>query len=413
MKRIIYFFVCTLLLISCGGGGDGGGGDTPSGGSEYLNVPKDLVVGQGNTTTTLQISASQGLDWSVSSDQSWVSFSQKNGRGSANITVTVTTNPSSSTARTANITVSSKSYTRTCELKQEPNAAYLDLSVSSLTFTNTGGTQQVTITSNTDWTIVEPDEDWVTVSPRAKTSESTVVSVQVKENTTEAQLRKTFTIKGGNVTKQLEVVQTGRSTDFNVTPTTINANATAGTVEFNIVGEARWTAKSNQNWATLSEESGEGNKTISVTLQDNQSDQGRSADITISSSSKSVTITVTQSAGSIPVISEIRQSDITNIEQDKATLTFKFTSMFNVTEYGVCFSSTNQNPTTSDKVVTKQAGNIKDGTPTMEMTGLSAGTTYYVRAYVTNGVGTQYSNAISFTTVSNVPGGGDNETPDV
>ena len=131
MKQYLFMMI-TLVLFACGGGDDG---DAPSGGNEYLNVSKDIVVSQGNTTTTLQISASPSLDWNISCDQQWVRFSQQSGRGTANVTVTVTANPSSTESRSAIIVVSSKSYSRECTLKQEPNAAYVDLSVTSLGFT--------------------------------------------------------------------------------------------------------------------------------------------------------------------------------------------------------------------------------------------------------------------------------------
>ena len=67
-----------------------------------------------------------------------------------------------------------------------------------------------------------------------------------------------------------------------------------------------------------------------------------------------------------------------------------------ITVQGVCWS-TSQNPTTA--LPTKTS----DGTAspfTSSITGLAAGTTYYVRAYATNSVGTSYGNELSFTTLA-------------
>lgn len=68
-----------------------------------------------------------------------------------------------------------------------------------------------------------------------------------------------------------------------------------------------------------------------------------------------------------------------------------------ITARGVCWSTTT-NPTTALATLTNDAGTT--GTFTSNLTGLSASTTYYARAYATNSIGTVYGNEISFTTIS-------------
>ena len=72
-----------------------------------------------------------------------------------------------------------------------------------------------------------------------------------------------------------------------------------------------------------------------------------------------------------------------------------------VTERGICWS-TNENPTLEDNHV---ATGIGIGTFTVTIEGLEANTTYHVRAYATNEVGTAYGMDKEFTTLSN--GGSD------
>jgi uncharacterized protein (TIGR02145 family) len=66
-----------------------------------------------------------------------------------------------------------------------------------------------------------------------------------------------------------------------------------------------------------------------------------------------------------------------------------------VTERGVCWS-TNQNPTIFDNKSEDDAG---IGIFLSSITGLTLGTTYYIRAYATNIIGTTYGTQISFTTL--------------
>jgi uncharacterized protein (TIGR02145 family) len=65
-----------------------------------------------------------------------------------------------------------------------------------------------------------------------------------------------------------------------------------------------------------------------------------------------------------------------------------------VTARGVCWG-TSQNPTTSSSKTSDGTGT---GTFSSSITGLTAGTSYFVRAYATNSEGTSYGNEVSFTT---------------
>ena len=66
-----------------------------------------------------------------------------------------------------------------------------------------------------------------------------------------------------------------------------------------------------------------------------------------------------------------------------------------VTARGICWS-TSHNPTVSGSHTTDGTGT---GSFTSAMTGLTANTTYYVRAYATNSAGTAYGDEVSFTTL--------------
>jgi uncharacterized protein (TIGR02145 family) len=69
-----------------------------------------------------------------------------------------------------------------------------------------------------------------------------------------------------------------------------------------------------------------------------------------------------------------------------------------VTARGICYS-TSQNPTTSGTCVVSGNGT---GSFTANLSGLSYATTYYVRAYANNSVGTAYAAQASFTTTPSV-----------
>ena len=86
----------------------------------------------------------------------------------------------------------------------------------------------------------------------------------------------------------------------------------------------------------------------------------------------------------------------TNISNTSVTINgeVKYDGGSTVIQRGVCWS-TNQNPTIADNITSNGSGS---GSFTSYITSLNANTTYYSRAYATNGVGTAYGNQINFTT---------------
>ncbi|MBK6965357.1 MAG: hypothetical protein IPH20_15860 [Bacteroidales bacterium] len=73
-----------------------------------------------------------------------------------------------------------------------------------------------------------------------------------------------------------------------------------------------------------------------------------------------------------------------------------------VTQRGVCWN-TSPDPTVADGHTTDGSGS---GTYISSITGLTPNTTYYVRAYATNSVGTSYGDNVSFTSAIYIHGSG-------
>jgi hypothetical protein len=101
-------------------------------------------------------------------------------------------------------------------------------------------------------------------------------------------------------------------------------------------------------------------------------------------------------------IPEVTTKPITNLATTSATGGGEIVSDGNatLTSSGLVYSSTNATPTTADN---KTEDAITDGQFTTELSNLSSGTTYHVRAYATNSVGTGYGAVIDFTTGNAAP----------
>ena len=106
----------------------------------------------------------------------------------------------------------------------------------------------------------------------------------------------------------------------------------------------------------------------------------------------------TQQAITVPTVTT---SQVTNIQQTSATGGGNVTNSggANVTERGICWG-TSHNPTTSGSHASNGTGT---GSYTVNMSGLSPGTTYYVRAYAINSQGTAYGSEVTFITAAGLP----------
>ena len=91
---------------------------------------------------------------------------------------------------------------------------------------------------------------------------------------------------------------------------------------------------------------------------------------------------------------------ITNVTENSASIKSEISDNggLDISEQGICWS-TSADPTISDNKISANAG-----TSTFEsnISGLAGITTYYVRAYATNNLGTAYGNQLSFTTQTKV-----------
>jgi len=98
-------------------------------------------------------------------------------------------------------------------------------------------------------------------------------------------------------------------------------------------------------------------------------------------------------------IPSVTTGDVTNITITTATCTGNVTAdgKADVTARGICWS-TSENPTTSNN---KTINGLGLGSYTTTISGLSPNTTYHVRAYATNSIGTAYGEQKTFKTEDN------------
>lgn len=324
MNRIYLVLLCSILLFASSCVKSDGDENMPTAGSEYLEVSDKLVIEGETTSATLSIDASSNCNWTVSCSDALVSnISPSSGKGASSVTITTTANPTALSSRSASIVVknNSGSIVREITFTQSASKEIIDLSVTSIELTSKGETRNLTISSNTHWTIT-----------------------------------------GG------------------------------------------------ADWITLNKTEGDNNSDVSITIAESTSKEDREAVLTVTGKNGTTkTISIKQIRATFTTISVPQISDVT---QTSATVSFTFDSNKDVTTYGICYS-TSDNPTIEDATNISEKGSSRQGSPSISLTGLTVGTTYYVRAYVINGEEIKYSNSLRFVTANDWPGENDNNLPNI
>lgn len=77
-------------------------------------------------------------------------------------------------------------------------------------------------------------------------------------------------------------------------PSTFDVEAAGGQLTAEVKSNCDWTVSSNASWCRLSATSGNGNAQLVMTVDENTSEDSRTATVTITYDSKTVTLTVTQ-----------------------------------------------------------------------------------------------------------------------
>lgn len=286
---------------------------------------------------------------------------------------------------------------------------YLNVSDITIPTGNTTATLYIKASANCDWTIT-CTESWVSFSDKKGRGDLNV-TVTVTSNPSSTSSREaTVIVASKSVTRTITITQSPNSEQLEISPTTMTFTSTAESQYVTISSNTHWTVSGGASWVTVDKTEGDNNGTIKITVAANEAKESRSTEFTIRGiGGTTKQLTIQQAAATYTTLSV---PQITDITKNSANVSFTFDSSMTITSYGACYATTD-NPTIENAANISQSSSSNQGSPTITLTDLTSGTTYYVRAYVFNAEGIKYSNSVSFTTANNWPGEDDNNRPNI
>ena len=375
--------------------------------NDYIKTDAEIIL-DGNSGSTTYTVVTDGA-WSFADVPTWMTISPMSGNGETVVTITMTDNPSAIDERKAQITLRTSNQVRTIGITQKPARELIESDIVTQTYTAAGGVEQFSIRTNTKWTL-NLTGSFFTATPMSGSGNATII-VTCQSLESEEQRTGSLDIMGQSEVFRIPITQLGINRTLTLSPENVTVDAVANIVTIMLNGDASWTASSNAGWATVGQLSGMGSGAVLVTVDENTTTSDRVAVVTFTTSKSSISCQITQRAGNTPRFTT-NTPTISNVSKYSATVSASYTSDFEVTEYGVCYSETNEKPTIADTHISR-VGSAMSSNFSIDLEGLKSLTKYYVTVYARNKIGIYYSDVTTFTTTGGVPGENDNPTPNL
>ncbi len=238
-----------------------------------------------------EFNVASNTQWTATSDATWCTVTPS-GSGSGILNATYSDNTSTD-QRTAVITISADGTTdQQVTVTQFGTAISFAIAPSFQNVTPAAGSATFTILSNTSW-LANSSEPWCITTPYGSGNEDLIALFE--ENTTIYPRSATITVTVTGAPEEIvTVIQAGIEATLAVTPDQQVVGHNAGTAIYNVSSNSVWSVVSDADWCTPTS-SGSGNGNIMVEFAANQTNNDRTAILTVSAiGSSDVLVSLTQ-----------------------------------------------------------------------------------------------------------------------
>ena len=232
-----------------------------------------------------QILVNSNVNWTVSSESPWISV-VKNDIGTA-ITVELQSNESAS-SRQGTIIIKGVNLICTVSVTQTGASEQIQLDRTELSFPYHGGSDQVLVTANTDWS-VSSDVSWISTE---KNGINTAFAVKVEPNNTTESRNGIIIVSGATKTSVVKVTQDPKTEQLVLNKTNLSFPYHGGSDQVIVDANVNWTVNCNSSWIKV--EKNKANTAFAIYAQSNESVNDRSTTITVTGVKKSYNISVLQ-----------------------------------------------------------------------------------------------------------------------
>lgn len=240
-----------------------------------INVtPNNLVFVCTGETKSVVVSTEDA--WTATVEENWVTLSQTEGQGDAEISVTVGENPLYESRQTSVTFTTAGGIQTIVGIRQDatPDPHFLEVSPLEFQFGKEGGEREITIGCDTDW-LFDLDCEWLSLSQISGTGNATVVLTAVPNMITEPRATD-FHIKSGELNYRFSVRQEAGDTPLMASfdMDTLSVSYTGGVYSLQLTSNTSWQLQFS-DWISSQIHSGQGDASVSIIVDNNSYAEGR------------------------------------------------------------------------------------------------------------------------------------------
>ena len=233
-------------------------------------IPENLDYACTCETKTVTVTTED--NWTAIVGEDWVTLNQNEGQGVTEISITVSENPMYVERRTNVIFTTAAGAQTMLAIRQEasPNPHFLEVSPLEFQFGKEGGEREINVNCDANWEF-DLDCNWLSLSQQSGTGNAIVV-LTAEPNVLVGARSMDFIIKSGSLSAHLTASQASGDEPIIISfePDTMFVSFIGGVQTVQLTSNTTWQLQAS-NWITLITNSGEGDATFDI-LVDNNSD---------------------------------------------------------------------------------------------------------------------------------------------
>lgn len=194
----------------------------------------------------------------------------------------------------------------------EPELSEIRVSPTSINVDANATIQNISIKSNTKWSVSTNGTSWVKVTTSSGEGDSsTNIHIEGNREPKDRVAVLTFTTNDGSAQAACTINQQKMESTLSVSESEINAGAAATTKTVRVYSNAKWKISDSPSWVTITPNSGNGDTDITIKVGENTNTNDRTATITVATEDNKLTAKINVKQKGVDASISVNPSNIT------------------------------------------------------------------------------------------------------